>query len=467
MNSGNKVWSLVAATSVVVACGVLYYHYSHPKTVIVEKEKIVTKEIIPDLAFEVYLPKDRQKLTLQKNEPVKFIWSGWDKKASYQLTVQNEFNEVANIDIKTNEVELRIEKGSHFRWSLKSTSPLYGIKSARGEFFVEKVETKEVDSLVVEDEVEVDVEEKLQQRKPASETVVKEKNEAVTFNVSSKNIKLNYPESSIKLSWKGNPYGTYRFLITRLSDKKVVVEDFVQGLSRPIFFTNPGEYKISLHDPNKSSAKELDSLSITYGKKVAAFDSVQPIDITGSSLQINYAIYEGESVRLRAFHKESKAEIGNFKVKGKSHRFVLKQPGEYCFELVNVDSPRNLSSSGPVCAKMGGEIQRKIASTSTEAKIIPLGKIILNYYKINGSDTYQFDLPEVAGATTYQVRLFSDSQALKLLKEVTLQGRRVFWKTQREQKTYIQYRALNKSQELTPWSEIGELIFPISPLEIN
>ncbi len=453
MSLGNKTWPFIAIASMAMAGYGYFYHDLNPKTVVVEK--VVTKEIHPEMPLEVYLPKNRQKLSLKDKEPIKFIWSGWDKEARYQLTVQNEFNETANIDLKTNEVDLRIENGSHFRWSLKSVSNKYGIKSAQGEFFVEK----EVAPAVVAAQP---VPEQAPARMPASAQVQEE----VSFNVADKKIVLNYPENSIKLSWKGNQEGRYRFLITRLSDKKIVVEDEVQGLTRPVFFTNPGVYQISLVDLSKQSIEAADSLIITFKKKIGAFNSTQPFDVAGPSVQVNFNIYEGQTARLRAFYKDSKAEIGSFKVQGNSHRFVLKKKGEYCFELLNDDSPKNLSASEPVCAKFGEEQKREIASVPSY-DVVPPGKTILNYYKINGVDTYQFDLPEISGATDYEIRLYGDQKAQNLIREVKLKGRRVFWKTQRELKTYIQYRAFNKTQGPTPWSEVGELIFPISPLEIN
>lgn len=435
-----KISILVSSVLSLAAIAVLVDAYLHPKITTIEKERVIVKEVLPEMSLEMFLPRNRETITLRPDEKVKLIWSKWDEETSYLLSIVDNSGVSRDFDLRNNELEVDELKGESFSWTLTSISKRFGTKKAQGTFYISRKDLKRI---------------------PASEPVLEEVKVEAKFKVLEKNIKLKYPEKSLTLEWSGEAGRPYHFVMANQKNK-IVADEEIQGQKRKINFSRAGVYKVSLFD----GKKEVDSLTIHYDKKVASFHPTQPLNISGNELQLNYKIHTGDTVRLKTFNKKNVEKIARYTVHGSSQKLILKHAGQYCFVLENPQDNREEDASEPLCIDFSPGGQRGIASlppSTTSA----FGKKILNYYRIDGRDTYQFDLPEVKGATHYQVRLFKDHEAKELLKEATFKDRRVFWRTQREEKTFIQYRAMNSKGELLSWSETGELIFPISPFESN
>jgi len=131
--------------------------------------------------------------------------------------------------------------------------------------------------------------------------------------------------------------------------------------------------------------------------------------------------------------------------------------GKYFWRLSpKADSPQYLTDTAPIA------LEATLPKPLTIPKIIP--RQIIYYRNIKGTASYVIKFNPYPFAKRYWIEVFADRELQKLVFKKSFDNTEAFWVSNRSGMYYYKVKIEDKWGRMSQYSDVGELIFPISPL---
>jgi len=131
--------------------------------------------------------------------------------------------------------------------------------------------------------------------------------------------------------------------------------------------------------------------------------------------------------------------------------------GKYFWRLSpKTDSPQYLTKTAPIA------LEAVLPKPLTIPKIIP--RQIIYYRDIKGTASYVIKFNPYPFAKKYWIEVFADKELQKLVFKKSFDNTEAYWVSNRSGLYYYKVKIEDKWGRMSQYSDVGELIFPISPL---
>ncbi|MEE3080295.1 MAG: FecR domain-containing protein [Bdellovibrionota bacterium] len=248
-------------------------------------------------------------------------------------------------------------------------------------------------------------------------------------------------------------------------EKKLVFSKTVKGEKVTWKPKYVGDYywKVQSGDPKKDSAFEVQSTElqkITIRNIVAKVTNPGPekriVNTKNPKVQLSWKkSYRNDRYFLKIFSKSGKL-LATKRVKGSAANITFPSTGDFLWSL----HPRKFEEY------FDETDQFPLTLSLPEKPMTPEvpSKQIIRYKGIQKREAYRIKFEPMDGAKRYEIEIYDDANLQNKL--VTAKSRKnfVYWVSKREGKFYFRMRYEDKWGRKSDFSNIGQIVFPISPL---
>lgn len=281
---------------------------------------------------------------------------------------------------------------------------------------------------------------------------------------------LTTPKVKVPLAVKGTKF-VKDYEITLAKDRELKEKVFTKVRQRPnllVSMVEPGEYFWKIKKKGKLSKYDSGVQRLVVNKPIARVDKDKYISFQ-STLKRDVA----------------KAKL-NWIPTTKNEEVIVQVSDNKKFENPLIEKKVNTNDLDVDLPKLGSYYWRVLPTKETKEKekfivesppvkldvgLVPIlgrprlaTKQIIYYKVVRGVGVHEIKLPKQDWAKHYHINICEDLSCKKVIVNKKFKSRRGFWKSQRSGRYYYKIRVTDKWDRIGPWSQIEELIFPISPL---
>ena len=153
---------------------------------------------------------------------------------------------------------------------------------------------------------------------------------------------------------------------------------------------------------------------------------------------------------------KNKKVLAKKNVSGGSASITFPKAGEFLWSIEPRDNKKYFDSSSILPLSLS-------LPDKPETPTVPV-KQVIRYKGIQKREAYRIKFDPIANATRYEIEIYSDSELTNRLVAAKSRKNFVYWVSKREGKFYFKMRYTDKWGRKSDFSNVGQIVFPISPL---
>ena len=269
-------------------------------------------------------------------------------------------------------------------------------------------------------------------------------------------------EAPIHFSWNARTNETYKIIIKNNRNPSNIVEKVVTNNFFDFLPVSTGQNTFTLTSIDYPNLPSLD-YSFDVRSVAAVWDATSPLEYkdVDEEKKIEFG-FESKMTDIKNLElKLSSSNIFDQNIRGhkilsKKIKFTMSKFGNYCFKINSIIPDSFVQDSEIKCVKF--------------SQIPPFGSltapknIVMSSKTINGVEAYLVEVPPVARATSFELQIFKDIQGSELVFTTRSASNKMTWVSSKSGIFYYHYRAIDSKNRKSDYSQMGRLIFPISPL---